>query len=136
MTSKKEQDLYTADCGQDTLLAIKDTMLLLSGKWKLQILGSFMLYGKMRFMDLRREIPGIAAKMLAKELRDLELNELISRKVMDTRPVTVEYDLTSHGTTLQPIIESIRSWGVHHRKHLFGKNTQASQDKRQEENDR
>lgn len=124
MTNKKEQRLDTEECGQDTLLAIKDTMLLLSGKWKIQILGSLVLSGKMRFMDLRREIPGIAAKMLTKELQDLEQNELIIRRVMNTRPVTVEYDLTPHGTTLQPVIESIRTWGIYHRQHLFRKDKQ------------
>jgi DNA-binding HxlR family transcriptional regulator len=119
MANMKKERLETDECGQDSLLAIKDTMLLLSGKWKIQILGSMMLFGKMRFMDFRRQIPGIAAKMLSKELQELEQNELVVRRVMDTKPITVEYDLTAHGATLKPIILSIRTWGVNHRKHLF-----------------
>jgi DNA-binding HxlR family transcriptional regulator len=121
MINKEEQEIETQECGQDTLLAIKDTMILLSGKWKIQILGSLILSGKMRFMDLRRKIPGIAAKMLTKELQDLEQNDLIVRRVMNTKPVTVEYDLTPHGATLLPIIQSIRTWGINHRYHLFRK---------------
>jgi len=124
MIIKKKRLLDTEACGQDTLMAIKDTMLLLSGKWKIQILGSLLLFGEMRFMDLRREVPGIAAKMLSKELQELEQNELISRRVMNTKPLTVEYNLTPHGTTLQPIIDSIRAWGINHRQHLFRKNNQ------------
>lgn len=69
---------------------IKDTMQLLSGKWKVHILGTLMFNGKMRFMDLRREVDGIAAKMLSKELQDLQLNRLVKRTVMQTRPITVD----------------------------------------------
>lgn len=107
------------DCGEDTLLAVKDTMLLLAGKWKIQILGRLMISGKLRFMDLRREIPGIGAKMLTRELQELEQNKLIVREVMNTRPLTVEYDLTPHGETIMPIIKSLGTWGMYHRQHLF-----------------
>ena len=124
MMNKKDLQLDIELCGQDKLLAIKDTVLLLSGKWKIQILRSLLLFGDMRFMDLRREIPGIAAKMLSKELQELEQNELISRRVMNTKPLTVEYNLTPHGATLRPIIDSIRAWGINHRQHLFRKNSQ------------
>ena len=55
--------LEPGDCGKEGLLAIKDTMVLLSGKWKIQLIGCLMMYGTMRFMDLRRRVEGIAAKV-------------------------------------------------------------------------
>lgn len=103
------------------LLPIKDTMELLSGKWKIQIIGSLLLNGKMRFMDLLRDVDGIAAKMLSKELQELEQNELLTRTVMNTKPITVEYELTDHGRTLQKVIHAIADWGKAHRKQLFQK---------------
>jgi DNA-binding HxlR family transcriptional regulator len=117
----RKQDIGSIECGKDGLLAIKDTMILLSGKWKIQIIGCLMMYGPMRFMDLRRRVEGIAAKMLSKELQELELNELIQRKVMQTRPVTVEYELTAHGASLEHVIKELRDWGTSHRQYLFRK---------------
>jgi len=111
--------LEPGDCGKEGLLAIKDTMVLLSGKWKIQLIGCLMMYGTMRFMDLRRRVEGIAAKVLSKELQELEQNKLISRRVMNTRPVTVEYELTDHGASLLNVINEIRTWGVAHRQYLF-----------------
>lgn len=115
----KKQPLVLVECGEDTLLAIKDTVELLSGKWKIQIIGRLMMDGTMRFMDLRRGVKGIAAKMLSKELQELEQNKLIRRNVMNTRPITVEYELTEHGASLLNVISEIRSWGVAHRKYIF-----------------
>jgi DNA-binding HxlR family transcriptional regulator len=115
----EKQRIGPVTCGEDGLLAIKDTMELLSGKWKIQIIGCLMMHGTMRFMDLRRQVKGIAAKMLSKELQELEQNKLISRNVMDTRPITVEYVLTEHGSSLRNVIGEIRSWGVAHRRHVF-----------------
>jgi DNA-binding HxlR family transcriptional regulator len=95
-------------------LAIRDTMDILNGKWKIRIIGALS-FGPRRFMELKGTIDGIAAKMLSKELQDLELNGLVSRKVLNTKPTTVEYDLTEYGHSLKPIIESIAAWGKQHR---------------------
>ena len=101
--------------------AVKDSMELLTGKWKIHILGTLLYGGKMRYMDLQREIAGIGSKMLSKELQDLEMNHLITRTVMDTKPITVEYSLTEFGRTLEPVIDSIAQWGIDYRETLFGK---------------
>jgi len=103
------------------LMVIRDAMDVLSGKWKIPIIASLSLKGKMRFMDLLREVDGIAAKMLSKELVSLETNLLIKRTVMNTKPITVEYELTPHGNTLKKIIKEIGDWGVLHRKVIIGK---------------
>lgn len=117
---KKKVAVKTDGCVH-RLVAIRDAMDILSGKWKINIVASLSLKGKMRFMDLLGEVDGIAAKMLSKELMNLETNLLIKRTVMSTKPVTVEYELTAHGKTLNKIIKEIGDWGVVHRKKIVGK---------------
>lgn len=73
----------------------------------------------MRFMDLIREVDGIAAKMLSKELQDMEMNRLVSRTVLNTKPVTVEYEITEYGKTLSPIIDEIAKWGIAYRHSIY-----------------
>lgn len=104
---------------QQTHLAIRDTMEIIGGKWKIQIVGTLLLHGKMRFMDLLRNVDGIGAKMLSKELQHLEINQLVSRTVLETKPITVEYEITPYGATLHKVIHEILTWGVEHRRHLF-----------------
>jgi DNA-binding HxlR family transcriptional regulator len=59
--------------------------------------------------------------MLSKELKELELNELVKRTVLETQPITVQYELTEHGDTLQTIISELSDWGIVHRKKIIGK---------------
>ncbi|MEN5231832.1 helix-turn-helix domain-containing protein [Sphingobacterium faecium] len=101
--------------------AVKDSMDILRGKWKIHILGILLYGGKMRFVDLQNETEGIGAKMLSKELQDLEMNHLITRTVLNTKPITVEYELTDFGRTLEPFIDTIAQWGIDYRETLFGK---------------
>jgi DNA-binding HxlR family transcriptional regulator len=103
-----------------TLRAIHDTLDVLNGKWKIAIIGSLS-FGKRRFMELQREVEGIGAKMLSKELKELEVNELVKRTVLDTKPVTVEYELTEYGQTLQGIVNEMEKWGVNHRQRIMHK---------------
>jgi DNA-binding HxlR family transcriptional regulator len=101
------------------LLAINDAMAVLGGKWKISLIGTLSFKGKRRFSDLLRDLDGIGPKMLAKELRELEANRLITRTVRNTRPITVEYEMTSYGHTLSPVICEIVSWGTAHRAHIM-----------------
>ena len=102
-----------ADCSK-ILFAIQDTLDLISGKWKIKVI-SVLLYGKKNFTDLQKQIDGLGAKMLSKELQDLEINGLITRTVNATKPVTVTYELTDYGHTLKPIIQVLADWGTEHR---------------------
>ena len=120
MVMKKKMIHEPAACA-GRMLAIRDTLELLSGKWKIQIIGTLIFEHSMKFMELKRNIPGIGAKMLSKELQELEVNQLITRTVCDTKPITVEYKITPYGLTLQPIIAELAAWGSNHRKHLFSK---------------
>ena len=118
---KKKITETHAQCSKE-FIAVKDAMDVLSGKWKIQIIATLIYEGRaLRFMDLLRLVDGIAAKMLSKELQDLEVNLMITRTVLDTKPVTVEYALTPHGKTLERTIKEIHLWGNLHRKKITGK---------------
>ena len=116
---RKQAKLNITPVCKNRITAIRDSMEILSGKWKFHILGTLMDGGSMRFMDLLREVEGIAAKMLSKELQDLEMNQLVSRTVLDTKPITVEYEVTEYGKTLKPIIDELANWGVAYRNEVF-----------------
>lgn len=116
---KKVPTINNNQICQSRIMAIKDTMGILSGKWKFHILGTLLQGDKLRFMDLLREVDGIGTKMLSKELQDLEINHLIQRKVLDTKPVTVEYQITDFGKTLAPIIDEIAKWGQAYRNYVY-----------------
>lgn len=119
----KEIDIEEAKkCSSGFVIAINDTLNVLSGKWKLHIIGS-LLYGKKRFKDLEVDIEKITPRMLSKELKELELNGIVKRTVYDTTPVKVEYELTASGQSLRCVLDSMIEWGMHHRKMVMGKNT-------------
>lgn len=101
------------------LLAMRDAMNILGGKWRVPLIGALCLKGKMRFSDLIRELDGIGAKMLSKELQELEMNQLITRTVVQTKPITVEYEMTTYGLSLKKLIGEIITWGIGYREHVM-----------------
>lgn len=98
-----------------SILPVRDALEVLSGKWKLPIIISLM-FGNKRFSQIAKEVPGITDKMLSKELRELESNDLVKRTVYSSIPVVVEYSLTEYGHSLEVVIKTLRDWGVAHRK--------------------
>jgi DNA-binding HxlR family transcriptional regulator len=102
------------------ILPVRDALDILSGKWKLPIIIALS-FGNKRFSQMAKEIPDITDKMLSKELRDLEMNQLIKRTVYDSVPVVVEYSMTAYGKTLDRLIEALADWGTLHRKRIIGK---------------
>lgn len=102
------------------LLPVRDALEFLSGKWKLPIIIALS-FGNKRFREMATEIEGITDKMLSKELRDLEQNQLVKRTVYDSVPVKVEYSLTDYGSSLDNVIKELRSWGLQHRKRIMKK---------------
>jgi len=78
------------------IMAVHDTMDILNGKWKISIISSICYHNKRRFTDILNDVNGISNKMLSKELKDLEINKLIKRTVLDTQPVTIHYQLTEY----------------------------------------
>ena len=103
------------------IMAVHDAMDVLNGKWKISILSSICYYHKRRFSDILNDVKGISNKMLSKELKELEVNKLITRTVLDTQPITVQYELTEYGLSLKTIINNLTEWGLAHRKIIIGK---------------
>lgn len=110
----------TDDC-HTSIQGVKDTQDLLSGKWEICIVGALYYNGKLRFMDLSRQLNSIAPKVLSKELKDLEMNQLVTRTVRDTMPITVEYELTAQGISLNKVIVAMCEWGKAYRKTVLKK---------------
>ena len=100
--------------------AVQDAMYVLNGKWKIAIISSICCFKKRRFSEIVNDVEGISNRMLSKELKELEVNQLIKRTVLETQPITVQYELTEHGDTLQTIIMNLEDWGVVHRKKIVG----------------
>ena len=99
--------------------SLRDPPDLLGGKWKLPIIVGLR-DGPKRFKQLQRNVAGITAKMLSKELKELEINGLLTRHVeADTMPVAVTYTLAPYGENLFPVIETLRVWGQLHRAHIM-----------------
>ncbi|MDF2933710.1 MAG: HxlR family transcriptional regulator [Chryseobacterium sp.] len=107
------------------MMAVQDSMDVLSGKWKIAIISSVCYYNKRRFSDILNDVVGISNKMLSKELKELEINKLIKRTVLETQPITVQYELTNHGKSLQTIINNLTDWGIKHRKEIIGNTSEA-----------
>jgi DNA-binding HxlR family transcriptional regulator len=108
-----------AECTK-AILPVRDALDILSGKWKLPILIALM-FGNKRFSQMAKQIPGITDRMLSKELRELEMNQLVKRTVYDAFPVVVEYSMTTYGKTLEKLIEELQQWGAKHRKRIIAK---------------
>ncbi|WP_076380694.1 winged helix-turn-helix transcriptional regulator [Filimonas lacunae] len=98
--------------------AIQDTLYVVNGKWKLVILSVLVNGGTKRFGELSRE-SGISPRILSKELHELEMNQLVSRRVCDTKPVTVEYTATEYAGTLKEVIDAMIRWGQNHKRKIL-----------------
>ncbi|MBL3547849.1 MULTISPECIES: winged helix-turn-helix transcriptional regulator [unclassified Chryseobacterium] len=115
---KKEKIELDLQC-KNHIRGVRDTIYLLDGKWKTIIISHLYYIGKMHFMDLKRQIDGIASKTLSKELKDLEMNNLVIRTQNNTMPVSVDYELTEFGKSLHSIIDTMGEWGIKYRKELW-----------------
>lgn len=98
--------------------AIHDVMDIIGGKWKISIIAC-LCFHPMRFSEILKEIEGISGKVLSKELKDLEMNQLVTRTVLDTQPITVEYAITEYGRTLKEVTSVIADWGMKHRLRIM-----------------
>ncbi|WP_374441088.1 winged helix-turn-helix transcriptional regulator [Epilithonimonas sp.] len=105
-------------CGEN-LAAVEDALYVIAGKWKLKIIIVLQEMGNIRFNELQRLIPGISARVLSNELKDLELNGFVKRVVhAEQTPVVVEYISTDYSRTLKNVIMSLSDWGRTHKKNI------------------
>ena len=102
-------------CPRQYVLTLNDSLNVISGKWKLPIIASI-LYGMNRFKDLQENIDKITPRMLSKELKELEINGIVERKVYNQTPVLIEYTLTDSGKNITTVINAMHDWGLTHRK--------------------
>ncbi|MGB0035956.1 MAG: helix-turn-helix domain-containing protein [Candidatus Acidiferrales bacterium] len=100
--------LHEFDC------PVKITTDIIGGKWKPLIL-YYLKSKKRRFGELQKLIPETTKKMLTRRLRELERDKIIRRKVYAQVPLRVEYSITRHGESLNPILELMSAWGTKHR---------------------
>ena len=117
---KEKAIVHSEEVCKASISAVRDTLYVLSGKWKLPIIIALS-SGPKRFKELYRSLGEITPKILSKELKELELNDFVTRTVYATSPVTVEYELTKYSESLQNIIDEMRDWGIQHRKRIMKK---------------
>ena len=89
---------------------VETTLTLIGDKWKVLILRD-LLPGTKRFGELKKSIGKVSQKVLTAQLRDMEQNGLVHRKVYPEVPPRVEYSLTPLGKSLKPILDAMRNWG-------------------------
>jgi DNA-binding HxlR family transcriptional regulator len=111
--------LDTTNCIGSDVRAMKDALEILGGKWKLPILFALS-QGKNRFCEIAHEVTGITDRMLSKELKILESNQLVTRTVFESFPPKVEYSLTEHSTSLHRVMSELSAWGILHRSKILG----------------
>ena len=92
---------------------VKVTADVISGKWKPLIIFSLR-PGALRYSELRKQVPGPSHKVLTQQLRQLERDQIIRRKIYAQIPPKVEYSLTAYGRTLTPVLQSMADWGTKH----------------------
>jgi len=115
MASIINKPMHTEEQCKASLMSIGDALYAIGGKWKLRIIVA-LLAGSKRFNELQRLVEGISAKVLSAELKELELNGFIRRKVFTGTPVVVDYELTEYAGTLNEVLESLGKWGAMHRE--------------------
>ena len=100
----------------DKSCPIEHTVNLIGHKWKVLILRNLFNNGTQRFSELSKGINGISQKMLTQQLRQLETDGIIFRKIYPEVPPKVEYSLTALGQSLKPILDEMNTWGIEHLK--------------------
>ena len=130
---KKGKEKLTNESCQSALGAVQDALYVLNGKWKLPIIIALN-EGKKRFGEIQKNVAGIAPKVLSSELKNLELNGFVIRKVYNEFPVLVEYELTEYSNSLESVITALRDWGLQHRDKIRAEYKKGKKKKETEEN--
>lgn len=97
---------------------VATTVNLIGNKWKLLILRNLIYNGEQRFTDFVKSIPGISKKVLTDDLRSLENDGLVNRKVFAEIPPKVVYSLSELGKSLKPILDAMFTWGTEYKNSL------------------
>jgi DNA-binding HxlR family transcriptional regulator len=104
---------------QQAMKHLQDTLFVIGGKWKMPILRALH-HGASRYREIQRNVPNITTRVLSKELKHLEENMLVERKVYAS-PLAVEYKLSQYAYSLIPILEHMVLWGKNHKNVISNK---------------
>lgn len=107
-TNALNERMISDSCGMAYALGV------LGGRWKPAILCRLM-HGTLRYGELKKSIDGISERMLVAQLRELESDGIVQRKVFPEVPPRVEYEMTALGLTMRPVISAMSDWGNMHR---------------------
>lgn len=113
--------METATCSekcQIVLPAAEDALYIIAGKWKVRIIIA-LAGGNKRFNELQRTLTGISARVLSNELKDLELNGLICRQILDNG--TILYVRNAYADSLQKVMKELVQWGMEHKQKIRNK---------------
>lgn len=94
---------------------IEQTIKLIGSKWKLLIIRE-LLDQKRGFEELKKELYPISAKVLNENLRDMQKYDLVKKKIINEKPLSVEYQLTELGRTIEPIMNELKIWGLNYQE--------------------
>ena len=92
------------------------TLGFVGGKWKILILSHLFQFGHKSYSDIRKNLPSISEKMLSQQLKELERDKLIVKKIISEKPYRVEYYLSTTGKSLNPLFLFLSKWGVRYLK--------------------
>jgi DNA-binding HxlR family transcriptional regulator len=92
------------------------TLGFVGGKWKILILSHLIQFGDKSYSDIKRNLPSISEKMLSQQLKELERDKLIRKKILSKKPYRVEYYLSDVGKSLNPLFKFLSKWGIQYLK--------------------
>ncbi|WP_163411330.1 winged helix-turn-helix transcriptional regulator [Flavobacterium ajazii] len=100
---------------------IMDAMYVITGKWRIPITIALM-EGNRRFSEIMKEVPKITSKVLAQQLKEMELNGFVEKKIYSDNVIRTEYELTEYSWSVKPVILALRDFGINHREKLRQEN--------------
>lgn len=100
------------------VVSIMDAIYVIAGsKWRIPITIALM-EGNRRFGEIMKEIPKITSKVLAQQLKEMELNGFVEKKIFKDSVIRTEYELTEYSWSIKPVILALRDFGISHREKL------------------
>lgn len=124
MTTTKNETLESSKSRVEQILQCKsevvpimDAIYVINGKWRVPITIALM-EGNKRFSEIQKEVPKITSKVLAQQLKEMELNGFVEKKIQIDDTVKIEYELTEYSWSVKPVILALKDFGVQHREKL------------------
>tara|TARA_Y100000389_G_C17399826_1_gene484684 strand:+ start:844 stop:1239 length:396 start_codon:yes stop_codon:yes gene_type:complete len=96
---------------------IASALKLIGGKWKIMILDN-LLFKQMRFGELKRSLNGITSQMLSKQLKEMENDKLLIKKILKSEVLNTQYSLSEFGKSTIPVVKSLIKWGSFNKRKI------------------